>query len=144
MSEASIQTQNHGDVVRLLRQHGITPTAQRVVIASAMLARPQHLTADQVLDLTRESGRKVSKATVYNTLGLFARKGLIRELSVDSNRAFYDSSTHTHAHFYNIHTQELHDVPEGALEIELPTSAPAGTEIERVEVVVHVRPKRAG
>ncbi len=125
----------------LLRRHGITPTRQRVVIAQAMLGRPQHLSADQVLELTRSAGSKVSKATVYNTLGLFSRKGLIRELVIDAQRSFYDSSTHPHFHFYNKTTQELTDVEQGAFDMALPEQLPEGTEIERVDVVIHLRPR---
>jgi len=64
-------------VARLLRRHGITPTRQRVEIARAILRRPQHLTADQVLQLTQQAGGKVSKATVYNTLGLPVAAGIL-------------------------------------------------------------------
>ncbi|PUE04795.1 MAG: hypothetical protein C3L24_02525, partial [Candidatus Sedimenticola endophacoides] len=118
------------ETVRLLRRHGIAPTAQRIKVAGAMLARPQHLTADQVLELVNRSGRRVSKATIYNTLGLFSRKGLIRELVVDGTRAFYDSTTHPHHHFYNPQTQELTDIPAEQLEMLLPRELPDGTEQE--------------
>ncbi|HEB95736.1 MAG TPA: transcriptional repressor [Sedimenticola thiotaurini] len=130
-------------VSRLLRRHGITPTRQRVVIARAILSRPQHLTADQVLQLTLEAGDRVSKATIYNTLGLFSRKGLIRELTIDSQRAFYDSSTHPHHHFYDPETQQLTDVDEDALQLRLPETLPDGTEIDHVDVVIHLRPSRS-
>jgi len=66
---------------------GIRPTAQRVRIASLLLCAPQHLSAEQILANLRSSGARVSKATVYNTLNLFASHGLIRLLSVDGSRA---------------------------------------------------------
>ncbi len=125
---------------RLLREHDIIPTAQRVKIASAMLSRPQHVSADQVMVIANEDGQPVSKATVYNTLGLFARKGLIRELVVDPSRIFYDSSTHPHYHFYNRTTQELSDVFPDEVEVTLPTTLPPGTEISDVDVIIHLRP----
>lgn len=128
------------DIVQLLRSRGITPTSQRIRITSAMLAEPQHLSADQVLQLANREGKRVSKATVYNTLGLFAKKGLIRELVVDPTRSFYDSTTHVHHHFYNPLTQELSDVEEGEIEISLPKTLPPGTEIDKVEVVIHLKP----
>ena len=127
------------EIVRLLRSHRISPTSQRVKIATTLLTRPQHLSADQVLALANQQGRRVSKATVYNTLGLFARKGLIRELIVDSGRAFYDSSTHAHFHFYNPETQQLHDVEDGQFQFSAPEKLPPGTTIDRVEVVVHLK-----
>ncbi|MEE9357994.1 Fur family transcriptional regulator [Candidatus Vondammii sp. HM_W22] len=128
-------------MTKLLRSHGITPTIQRVKIASAILARPQHLSAEDAMQLSNESGKTVSKATVYNTLGLFARKGLIRELIVDPSRTFYDSSTHSHHHFYNPETQELSDIDEELIQISLPENLPENTEIDSIEVVVHLRGK---
>ncbi len=128
-------------MTKLLRSHGITPTIQRVKIASAILARPQHVSAEDAMQLSNESGKTVSKATVYNTLGLFARKGLIRELIVDPSRTFYDSSTHSHHHFYNPETQELSDIDEELIQISLPENLPENTEIDSIEVVVHLRGK---
>ncbi|MET0088117.1 MAG: Fur family transcriptional regulator [Sedimenticola sp.] len=129
------------DIVRMLRSHNIAPTSQRVKIAAAMFARPQHLTAEQVLELANGNGRRVSKATVYNTLGLFTRKGLIRELAVDSSRSFYDSSTHNHHHLYNPQTQELVDLTDQQIEIPEIQGLPEGTEVDRVELVIHLKPK---
>ncbi len=136
------QSEHRRKIVQLLRSHGISPTVQRIKIASTMLSRPQHLSADQVLTLTNQTGRPVSKATVYNSLGLFARKGLIRELFVDPERAFYDSSTHPHHHFYNPVTQEICDIDDDAIQVNLEAMPPADTEISSVELVVHIRPRK--
>ena len=65
-----------------LLSHGVRPTAQRLRIASLLLGRLQHLSAEQVLAGLRAAGLRVSKATIYNTLNLFAASGLIRQLSV--------------------------------------------------------------
>ncbi|MES9885087.1 MAG: Fur family transcriptional regulator [Sedimenticola sp.] len=140
-------TQNNNDnrreIVRQLRSHGITPTSQRIQIATVMLSKPQHLSAEQVMELANGEGKQVSKATVYNTLGLFAEKRLIRELVVDPARSFYDSSTHSHHHFFNPETQELSDIPDGELDLQmLPKRLPPNTEIDRIEVVVHLRSSR--
>src|SRR5471032_2942734 len=77
---------------------GIRPTAQRVRIASLLLSCPQHLSAEQILASLRTAGARVSKATVYNTLNLFAGHGLIRQLSVDGSRAWFDSNVEAHYH----------------------------------------------
>src|SRR3569832_1835317 len=81
------------DIEALLRQYGISPTQQRVEIACILFARPQHLSAEQVLHLVNDEKPVVSKAPVYNTLGLFARKVLIREVIVDPTKVFYDPTT---------------------------------------------------
>ena len=67
-----------------LRACGIQPTAQRLQIASLLLGAPQHLTADQILANLRGTGARVSKATVYNTLNLFAECGQLPEQSQEA------------------------------------------------------------
>ena len=86
---------------------GILPTPQRLEIAGILLEKPQHLSADQIIERLRRDGSAVSKATVYNTLNLFSEHGLVKEVMVDPIRKFYDSTTHPHHHFYNVDTGEL-------------------------------------
>jgi Fur family iron response transcriptional regulator len=76
------------DLAGLLKSHDILPTRQRLMIARVLFNRVQHLSADQVMQFVNDGRDHVSKATVYNTLGLFARKGLIREVIVDPTRVF--------------------------------------------------------
>ena len=128
-------------LLNLLDQHGILPTPQRVEIAGILLERPQHLSADQIIDRLRVAGSGVSKATVYNTLNLFAERGLVKEVMVDPVRKFYDSTTHSHHHFYNVDSGELSDIPEGQVTFESLPELPAGTERESVEVLIRVRGK---
>jgi Fur family iron response transcriptional regulator len=129
------------DVVRLLTEHGITPTQQRILIAQEMLSRHQHLSADQVLQRVNAHSNTVSKATVYNTLGLFTEKGLIKEVIVDSSKVFYDSNTKPHHHFYNIDSGSLHDIESEHLAIERIPDPPAAMKIQDVEVIVRVSSK---
>ncbi len=122
-----------------LLAHGITPTRQRLEIASILLDRPQHLSAEQVLARLQESGRQVSKATVYNTLGLFSRRGLVREVIVDPQRVFYDSNSAAHHHLYEVDTGRLLDISPAAVSIGALPALPAGTVVEGIDVVVRVR-----
>ena len=80
------------DAANILCEHGITPTAQRIDIAAVLFERPQHVCAEDLQQILARNGTPVSKATVYNTLGLFARTGLVRELFVDSDKVLYDSN----------------------------------------------------
>ena len=130
------------EVLSLFAHHGILPTAQRVEVAGVLLERPQHLSAEQILERLRSAGSAVSKATVYNTLKLFGERGLVREIMVDPERKFYDSTTHTHYHFYNVDTGELGDIACDDVQFsELPT-LPEGTEQESIDVIVRVRNRR--
>ena len=130
------------DAANILCEHGITPTAQRVDIAAVLLARPQHVCAEDLQKLLARNGMPVSKATVYNTLGLFARTGLVRELFVESDKVLYDSNTTNHDHIYDVDTGALTDIEPGAIEPSALRALPAGTEVESVEVVIRVRRTR--
>ncbi|MDT8386400.1 MAG: Fur family transcriptional regulator [Thiogranum sp.] len=122
-----------------LREYGILPTHQRLQIARLLFSGDQHLSADRVLEILAAAGQRVSKATVYNTLGLFARKNLLREVSIDPSRVFYDTNNSAHHHFYNIDTGELSDISPGEMPVEQLPEAPAGTVIDGVEVVIRLR-----
>jgi Fur family transcriptional regulator, iron response regulator len=132
---------SRADILARLAQHGVMPTPQRLEVADVLLERPQHLSADQILERLRETGSRVSKATVYNTLKLFSERGLIKELTVDPDRRYYDSTTHPHHHFFNVGTGELSDIPEDQVEILKLPALPPGTEQESVEVLIRVRDK---
>ena len=128
------------DVRALLLEYGITPTQQRLEIAQILFARPQHLSAEQVLAKLNLEKPKASKATIYNTLGLFAKKGLIRELIVDPTKVFYDSNTSDQHHFYNIDTGELSDVPgDSNMVVDNIPDLPDGTEAESVDIIFRIR-----
>ena len=143
-SEAAGTRMRRDDAVDLLREHGITPTAQRVDIAAVLLARPQHVCAEDLRQMLIRHGASVSKATVYNTLGLFVRKGLVRELLVDAGRLLYDSDTSRHDHIYDVDTGVLIDIEPGAIESGALPVLPPGTCVESVETVVRIRrPRRA-
>lgn len=134
--------QSRLEVIELMRAHDVNPTQQRVEIAQVLLSAPQHLCADQVLAMVNRHKATVSKATVYNTLGLFARKGLVREVIVDPSKVFYDTTTHPHHHFYNVDTGELTDVEADAMLLGRMPDLPAGTEADGIDIVIRVKKQR--
>lgn len=128
-------------VIDLLQQHGIQSTQQRVEIAQILFSKPQHLSADQVLAKVNHKRNLVSKATVYNSLGLFARKGMIREIIADPSRVFYDSNTSNHHHFFNVDTGEISDLPHDNITVSELPELPEGTVPDSIDVVFKVRNK---
>ena len=129
-------------VEKKLREHGVKATAHRIEIAALLLAAPCHMSADQILNRLREAGSKVSKATVYNTLHVFSRKGIVRELAVDPGHLVYDSTTAFHHHFFNADSGELIDIDPNGLEIKGLPELPPDTQAESVELIIRVRNKR--
>ena len=127
------------DILDVFDKNGILPTPQRVEVAEILLARPQHMSADQIIDRLRVLGSGVSKATVYNTLNLFGDRGIVKEIMVDPVRKFYDSCTHAHHHFYNVDTGELTDIEEGEVSFQSLPPIPDGARQDSVEVLIKLR-----
>lgn len=107
-----------------------------------LLAGPCHMSADQILDALHRSGSRISKATVYNTLNLFCRRGILRGVALDPNRLIYDSTTRWHHHFLDQDTGELVDIDPADVELKRMPVLPEGTEAESVELIIRVRRRR--
>lgn len=130
---------SRSEILAQFERFGILPTPQRLEVAAVLLTKPQHLSAEQIIETLREAGSKVSKATVYNSLNLFEKKGLLKERLVDPERRFYDSTTTPHHHFYNIDTGELSDITEETIQLSGLPTLPEGTQLESTELVVRIR-----
>ncbi len=122
----------------MLQHHKISPTRQRVEIAEFLFQRPQHLSAEKILDGVTDAGNRVSRATVYNTMGLFSRKGVVREILIDRERVFYDSNTEVHQHLYNVDTGELTDVYDADIAMVAEPELPDGTRIIDTDIIYKV------
>lgn len=134
------QTLAKQEVIAKLQGVGITPTQQRLVIGRQLFARPQHLSAEQVLAMVNDAGEaRVSKATVYNTLNLFARRGLVREVIVDPSKVFYDSNISQHHHFFDVTTGQLADIMPGQLTVVGDPTLPENAVVVGIDVVLRVR-----
>jgi Fur family iron response transcriptional regulator len=130
-----------GDIVTMLQQHKISPTRQRVEIAEFVFKQPQHLSAETILEGVTAVGNRVSRATVYNTMGLFAREGVVNEVLIDRERVFYDSNTDVHQHIYNISTGELTDVYDAAVTLTSNLTIDDNLKIIETNVVFKVAEK---
>jgi Fur family iron response transcriptional regulator len=126
------------EVISMLQQFKISPTRQRVEIAEFLFQRPQHLSAEKILDGVIDAGNRVSRATVYNTMGLFSSKGVVREVLIDRERVFYDSNTEMHHHLYNIDTGELTDVYDAKVEMVSEPELAEGLRVVETDVVFKV------
>jgi Fe2+ or Zn2+ uptake regulation protein len=100
-----------------LRKHGIQPSAQRLAVAAFVLDTQAHPSADQVFAEVRSRVPMISRATVYNTLNLFVRKRLLRQLVLAEGKVVFDPHIDPHHHFIDEATGTIHDVPWEALEV---------------------------
>lgn len=131
-----------GQIISLLKEHGITPTRQRLEIAQYLFQKQQHLSADHILSNVNALGSTVSRATVYNTMALFASKGLVREVLIDRERVFYDSNSQPHHHIYNVDSGELSDIEDssGVSLLDVAT-LPEGYRVVDTEVMIKISQK---
>ena len=129
------------EIISMLQHFKISPTRQRVEIAEFLFQRPQHLSAEKILDGVTGEGNRISRATVYNTMGLFAQKGVVREVLIDRERVFYDSNPEVHQHLYNVDTRELSDVYGVDVDIALDSELADGLRIIDTDVVFKVTSK---
>lgn len=126
------------DVLERLREHGIQPSAQRLAVAQYVLFTAEHPSADRVWARVRSRFPVISRATVYNTLSLFAGQGLVRELHLSRDSVVFDANTARHHHFIDEETGRIYDIPwEKAAMRNLP--AVDGFEIRDYQVVMRGR-----
>ena len=131
------------DVTALLRKVKLRPTRQRMALGWLLFAKgDRHLTAEMLYEEANRAKIAVSLATVYNTLHQFTDAGLLREVTVNGSKTYFDTNVSDHHHFFIESEHKLVDIPgPTSLVGELP-NIPDGYEISRVDVVVRLRPKR--
>ncbi|HET9678945.1 MAG TPA: Fur family transcriptional regulator [Gammaproteobacteria bacterium] len=128
------------DVAYKLRNHGISPTPQRLLVGRILFTEPrEHLTADQILARLQAQGGGCSRATVYNTLNLFVAQGLIKALTINAERTYYDSDTTPHAHIYNIDKGQVSDLPLDRIAGNFADALPTGVKLVDTNIVLQVR-----
>ncbi len=130
------------DIVRILEEHDIQPSAQRVAVATYVLQTTAHPSADKVWAGVQETFPMISRATVYNTLNLFVEKGLLRELHLAPHSVLFDPNTDRHHHFIDEDTGRVHDIPWNDIEVTNANSLP-GFEVHDYQVVMRGRRRRA-
>jgi Fur family iron response transcriptional regulator len=130
------------DAAAALRARGIQPSAQRVSIAAYVLNTPEHPTAERVWSKVSKSCPVISRATVYNTLNLFVKKGLLRQFVMDDGAAVFDSNVGRHHHFVDETTGRIHDIPWESLSVAEIGSL-QGFDVREYHVVMRGRARAA-
>jgi Fur family transcriptional regulator, iron response regulator len=132
------------DYLALLRSVGLRPTRQRLVLSFILFSKGnRHLTAEMLYAEAVAAKVPVSLATVYNNLHQFTQAGLVRQISVDGSKAYFDTNPTEHHHFFLTSEHALIDIPAADVVLRALPTPPEGFEIARVDVVVRLRRKRA-
>ena len=129
------------NLIEKLRETGLRPTKQRVKICEILFNREKtfHFTInDLAKKISEELNEKISLATVYNTVHALQKKGYLKEISINSDKSYFDTNTSVHHHFYDEDTQQLIDCDENEIETVNVKKNITGKKINSVEVLVRV------
>ena len=124
-----------------LRSSGLRPTKQRLKICEVLFNRDHtfHFTInDLAKNISKELNEKISLATVYNTVHAFKKKGYLKEISINSDKSYFDTNTTNHHHFFDEDTNELIDCDDKIIETPKIKKNISGKKINSVEVLVKV------
>jgi Fur family transcriptional regulator, iron response regulator len=129
------------DFVEKLRNSGLRPTKQRLKICEILFNTEKtfHFTINDLSKIISEKlNEKISLATVYNTVHAFQRKGYLKEISINSDKSYFDTNTSIHHHFYDEDTHELIDCNENDIDSINIKNNITGKKINSVEVLIKV------
>ena len=131
----------NNEFIEKLRNSGLRPTKQRLKICEVLFNREKtfHFTInDLVKMISQEMNEKISLATVYNTVHAFEKKGYLKQISINSDKSYFDTNTSAHHHFYDEDTHELIDCDENDIDSINVKKNITGKKINSVEVLVRV------
>ena len=142
MSE-NIQTYNplsdYNEAMKKLNDNGIRPTKQRMILSKLLFENgKRHITAENLYQEVKKQDRKISLATIYNTLKQFTHLGLIREIHVDQNKSIYCTNKESHYHLYIEDEEKIVDIPTKNINLDIP-SIPACLSFHNIDVIVRIR-----
>ncbi len=129
------------EFVDKLRSSGLRPTKQRLKICEVLFNRDNtfHFTInDLAKSISKELNERISLATVYNTVHAFKNKGYLKEISINSDKSYFDTNTTNHHHFFDEDSTELIDCNEEVIETPKIKKNILGKKINSVEVLVKV------
>jgi len=135
---------NYTHFVEKLRSAGLRPTKQRLKICEVLFDRKEtfHFNVEDLKKILKKKlETSISVATVYNTINAFKSKGYIKEISLNTDKTYFDTNVTSHHHFYNVTTGELIDFHDKDVEeIKLKKNLP-GKKIKSIEVLVKIANK---
>jgi len=132
---------NNSIFIEKLRSSGLRPTKQRLKISKLLFDRKEtfHFTIKDLSKILKnKANEKISLATIYNTVYSFKKKGYLKEISVNSNKSYFDTNTSNHHHFLDINTNELIDLKKDDVDgIKIKKNLP-GKKIKSIELLVKI------
>lgn len=98
------------DIIKLLEAKDIKPTIHRVIILDYLMQTKEHPTAEMIFSKIRQDFPTISLATVYNTLELLEKSGLVRSVKFQHENCRFDFAEEDHLHLYISDRNEIIDL----------------------------------
>ncbi len=137
-------TITEANYIEKLRSSGLRPTKQRLKICDILFNRDKtfHFSISDLMKiLQNQDNKKISLATVYNTVHAFQKKGYLKEINIGNDISYFDTNTSSHHHFYDEQTKELIDINSQEVEIKKTPMPPSGKKIDDIEVTFKISKK---
>ena len=131
----------NSEFIDKLRLSGLRPTEQRLKICEVLFDREKtfHFTInDLAKNISEKICEKISLATVYNTVHAFKNKGYLKEISINSDKSYFDTNITNHHHFFDQDTNQLIDCDEDVIENLKVKKNITGKKISSIEVLIKV------
>ena len=125
----------------MLENAGLRQTKQRLAICKVLFDGKEtfHFTIEKLKKIIeKENKKKISLATLYNTVHALKEKGYLKEISLKRNKTFFDTNTKHHHHFYDEDMSQLVDIEDKNISINYLPKTPSGKKIKSVEVLVKI------
>ena len=131
------------DVKAMLRAVGLRPTRQRMALGWMLFGKgDRHVTAEMLYEEAIKAKVPVSLATIYNTLHQFTGVGILRQVTVDGSKTYFDTNVSPHHHFFIEGENDLVDIAHSDVVVGKTPIPPEGYEVTRIDVVVRLRRSR--
>ena len=130
---------SYNQAMRKLSNNDIRPTKQRMILAKLLFEKgDRHISAEEIYKEVQKENRKISLATIYNTLKQFTKIGLLKELVVDQNKSIYCTNHDSHYHLYIEDEGKIIDIPQKNIDLNIP-QIPACLSLHNIDIIVRVR-----
>ena len=131
----------NSEFISKLRNSGLRPTKQRLKICEVLFSTTKtfHFTINDLTKIIEEKlSEKISLATVYNTVHAFKKKGYLKEISINSDKSYFDTNTSEHHHFFDEDINQLIDCSYNEIDPVNIKQNITGKKIKSVEVMIKV------
>ena len=131
----------NSEFIDKLRTSGLRPTKQRLKICEVLFNREKtfHFTInDLAKNISEQLNEKISLATVYNTVHAFKDKGYLKEISINSDKSYFDTNITNHHHFFDEDTNQLIDCDHENIDTINIKNNITGKKINSIEVLIKV------